>query len=84
MSYRAIVDLTLSIDSFRNVGMFQQGVYFMTYQIFYEKEPNKKIYASPYANIPFIYSSTPSKRTFRNLEPSDILIDEPTFKTRTF
>lgn len=83
MSYRAIVDLCLSIDSFRNVGMFQQGMYFLTYQIYYFKE-NKKIYANPYANIPFIYSSAESKKNFRNVEPSEILVDEPIFKTRAF
>lgn len=83
MSYRAIVDLSLGIDSFRNVGMFQQGVYYMTYQIYYHCE-NKKIYATPYANIPFIYSSTSSKINFRNVESSEILENERMFKTRSF
>ena len=83
MSYRAIVDMTLSIDSFRNVGMFQQGVYYLTYQMFYYKE-NKKIYATPYANIPFIYSSALSKETFRNVEPSEIVDSERLFKARSF
>lgn len=83
MSYRAIVDLSLSVDSFRNVGMFQQGLYFLTYQIYYYKE-NKKIYANPYANIPFIYSSEDESKGFRNVEPSEILVDHPTFKTRSF
>ena len=84
MSYRGVLDFTMSIDSFKNVGMFQQGVYFLTYQIYYEKEPNKKIYATPYANIPFIYSKTKSKRSFKNLKESEILLNEPTFKTRSF
>ena len=83
MSYRAIVDVTLSIDSFRNVGMFQQGVYFLTYQLFYYKE-NKKIYGTPYANIPFIYSSDYGKENFRNVESSEILDSERLFKTRLF
>lgn len=84
MSYRAILDMTLSIDSFRNVGMFQQGVYFMTYQIYYFKDSIYKIYASPYANIPFIYSAKQEKSNFRSLEQSEILLNEPTFKTRAF
>ena len=83
MSYRAIVDITLGIDSFRNVGMFQQGVYFLTYQLYYYKE-NKKIYGIPYANIPFIYSSDYSKENFKNIEPNEILDEERLFKTRMF
>lgn len=83
MAYRAIVDMTLSIDSFRNVGMFQQGIYYLTYQIYYYKE-NKKIYATPYANIPFIYSSDLSKESFRNIESSDIVDSERLFKSRSF
>lgn len=83
MSYRAVIELSLCIDSFRNVGMFQQGVYFLSYEIFYYKE-NKKIYATPYANIPFIYSTTNSKKNFRNIEPSEIVENSPMFKTRSF
>jgi hypothetical protein len=63
--------------------MFQQGVYYITYQVYYIKE-HKKIYANPYANIPFIYSAANEKMGFRNVEPSEILMDEPIFKTRAF
>lgn len=83
MSFRAVLDLSLSIDSFRNVGMFQQGVYYLTYQIYYLIE-NKKVYANPYSNIPFIYSATPSKKSFRNVESSEIIEDQYLFKTRAF
>ncbi|CAI2385376.1 unnamed protein product [Moneuplotes crassus] len=82
MSYRAIVEFSFSMDSFRNVGMFQQGIYFLTYEIYYYKE-NKKIYATPYANIPFIYSEDKGKG-MRNLQPSEILENQPIFKTRSF
>lgn len=40
MSFRAIAEFILHIEHFRNVDLFQQGVYFMKFQLFNE-DPDK-------------------------------------------
>jgi len=47
MSYRAIVEFILHLEHFRNVDLIQQGLYFMKYELFNEKD-DKVYYASPY------------------------------------
>jgi hypothetical protein len=47
MSYRAIVEFILHLEHFRNVDLIQQGIYFLKFQLFNEKN-DKIYYASPY------------------------------------
>ncbi len=47
MSLRARSEFILHLEHFRNVDLFQQGIYFLKFQIF--NEDSKKIYyANPY------------------------------------
>ena len=47
MSLRAISEFILHLEHFRNVDLIQQGLYFMKFQIFNEKD-DKIYYANPY------------------------------------
>ena len=47
MSLRAVTEFILHLEHFRNVDLIQQGLYFMKFQIFNEKE-DKIYYANPY------------------------------------
>ena len=38
MSFRAIVEFVLHLEHFRNIDLFQQGLYFMRFQIYNEDE----------------------------------------------
>lgn len=47
MSLRAITEIILHLEHFRNVDLIQQGIYFLKFQIF--NEDNDRIYyANPY------------------------------------
>ena len=45
--YRARTEFVLHIEHFRNVDLFQQGIYFLKFQIFNEDD-EKVYYANPY------------------------------------
>jgi hypothetical protein len=47
MSLRAVTEFILHLEHFRNVDLIQQGLYFMKFQIFNEKD-DKIYYANPY------------------------------------
>ena len=47
MSLRAIVEIVLHLESFRNIDLFQQGLYFLQFEIFHSIS-GKKFSASPY------------------------------------
>ena len=47
MSLRAVSEFILHLEHFRNVDLIQQGLYFMKFQIFNERE-DKIYYANPY------------------------------------
>ncbi len=49
MSFRGIAEFILHIEHFRNVDLFQQGLYFLKFQIFNE-DPNKVL---EYKNLIF-------------------------------
>jgi len=48
MSLRAIYDIALHLDKFRNLDLFRNGIYLLKFKIYYELELKKadiKIYA---------------------------------------
>ena len=47
MSLRAIVEIIVHLESFRNIDLFQQGLYFLQFEIFHSVN-GKKFSASPY------------------------------------
>jgi len=47
MSFRAITEFMLHIEHFRNIDLYQQGMYFIKYQIFHLNN-NDRFYAHPY------------------------------------
>jgi Putative serine esterase (DUF676)/Protein FAM135 len=47
MSLRAIVEIVLHLESFRNIDLFQQGLYYLQFEIFHTIG-DKKFSASPY------------------------------------
>ena len=38
MSLRALVEIVVSLDSFRNIDLFYQGVYFVKLRLFYKRK----------------------------------------------
>ncbi|OMJ80857.1 hypothetical protein SteCoe_18808 [Stentor coeruleus] len=61
MSLRAIVEIVVHLESFRNIDLFQQGLYYLQFEIFHTMS-GKKFSASPYN----IYSSdNPPKNSVR-------------------
>jgi len=47
MSFRAIAEIVLHLEDFRNIDLFQQGLYFVRFCLFNEDE-EKIYYANPY------------------------------------
>jgi hypothetical protein len=82
MSLRAIFDLTLTADNFRNVGMYNQGIYYLQYKIYYILN-DVKYFATPYSNVP-LTDSKPPKPGFHNLRPGETQHFPPHFRTRCF
>ena len=83
--YRARTEFVLHVEQFRNVDLFQQGIYFMKFQIFNEDE--EKIY---YAN-PYHFESRdgsddgPEQRAdFHRLLEPQIFDENAAFVTKTF
>ena len=50
MSLKGIVEIVLHVESFRNIDLFQQGFYYLQFEIFH-MENNKKVSASPYNHV---------------------------------
>ena len=38
MSLRALVEIVVNLDSFRNIDLFYQGVYFVKLRLFYKRQ----------------------------------------------
>ncbi|CAG9330158.1 unnamed protein product [Blepharisma stoltei] len=76
MSFRAIADIIINVESFRNIDLYQSGLYHIEFSVF-QKIKDTEIYASPY-NL--IMNEEP-KDECRILEPN---IDDMKFKTRSF
>jgi hypothetical protein len=53
MSFRGIAEFVLHIEHFRNVDLFQQGLYFMKFQI-YNEDADKVRYTSSNKILAFI------------------------------
>jgi hypothetical protein len=87
MSLRAIIDLTLQIDSFRNIGMYNQGVYYLEYSIYY-MIGDIKYYANPYSMNPIIprveEDEISKKKDFHSLTENEIAGSPPTYRTKVF
>lgn len=47
MHLRTCGEIALHLQSFRNIELWYQGVYFLKFTIYHEQN-NKKIYAQPY------------------------------------
>ena len=47
MSLRAIFDIVIHLDSFRNIDLFQQGIYYLNFQV-YHQQGEQVFYAAPY------------------------------------
>ena len=41
MSLRSLVEIVLHLESFRNVDLFFQGIYFTRSRIYYKRKPSK-------------------------------------------
>jgi hypothetical protein len=51
MSLRSVVEIVTHIESFRNVDLYYQGLYFLRFQVYQEcpgNDPTGRVYAHPY------------------------------------
>ncbi len=86
MSLRANVDLTLMIDKFRNIGMYNQGIYYLEYK-FYYKIGEVSYFALPYSNHPLITNEKESgkkKKEFHSLSDSELTHYPPSYRSKCF
>ena len=82
--YRARTEFVLHVEQFRNVDLFQQGIYFMKFQIFNEDD-EKVYYANPYH---FESRGDPEaeddRANFHRLLEPQIFDENASFVTKTF
>lgn len=84
MSYRARTEFILHLEHFRNVDLFQQGIYFLKFQIFNEDAENI-YYANPYHFETRDYESRDAtKANFHRLLEPQIFDENASFVTKTF
>jgi len=55
MSFRAVVEAVIHFESFRNIDLFHQGIYFLRTSLFYQRDESVPPSLNPYSN------STPSR-----------------------
>eukprot|EP00743_Colponemidia_sp_Colp-15_P005523 GILK01005940.1.p1 GENE.GILK01005940.1~~GILK01005940.1.p1 ORF type:complete len:790 (+),score=102.98 GILK01005940.1:173-2542(+) len=85
MSLRAILEVVLHFESFRNIDLFHQGLYQIRVRINHEQD-GQTVPAVPYTH----FSATPEGKTRRLrpdqhcLIPAHIIDDKYTFTTRSF
>lgn len=91
MSLRAISEFILHLEHFRNVDLIQQGLYFIKFQVFNEKD-DKIFYANPYhhetkdtdvINMPKDENGQAKVSNHRLIEPY-IVEETNSFYTKTF
>ncbi len=44
MSFRAVVETVVHFETFRNVDLFHQGIYFLRTSMYYQKDKNVRLY----------------------------------------
>ncbi|EAR98529.2 serine esterase, putative (macronuclear) [Tetrahymena thermophila SB210] len=86
MSWKATYEFILSLENFRNIDLFDQGVYYMEFSIYYQDSQQNKQYATPYHytqnNLGFKSQSHYSDQSI--FEESTILDSEQKFKSKVF
>lgn len=84
MAFRAVSEIVLHVENFRNIDLFQQGLYFMRFT-FYNEDKDKIYYANPYNFTSLDYESKIKKQAnFHKLQPPRIEDDQAAFYTKTF
>ena len=63
MSLRSVVDLTLMLDSFRNIGMCHGGLYFLALKVFksFDDDQSTCLYATPYSNVSLVETAVEAR-----------------------
>lgn len=83
MTYRARTEFILHLEHFRNVDLFQQGIYFIKFQI-YNEDAEKIYYANPYHHESRSDSDDSGKASFHRLIEPQIFDNAAAFVTKTF
>eukprot|EP00347_Sterkiella_histriomuscorum_P005091 403357933 len=84
MSFRAIAEFVLHLEHFRNIDLFQQGLYFLKFQIFNEDE-EKIYYANPYDCISKDYETrNKEKASFHKLQEPHLYDEQACFMSKIF
>ena len=76
MSLRAIIEVVLHLESFRNIDLFQQGLYYLEFEIFHTLN-GKKFSASPY----IIHAAELSSKSAGKIPGQ---LDDTIFKSQSF
>jgi hypothetical protein len=82
MTYRARTEFILHLEHFRNVDLFQQGIYFIKFQL-YNEDDDKIYYANPYHHESR-GEMDESKASFHKLIEPQIFDNAAAFVTKTF
>ena len=90
MAAYLVVDLTLHFDTFRNIDLFHQGVYYHKVSVYVDRENKEKSFAVPHS---FFSSPSTKKSKARGVDvagsdafstPAAILDEQFAFRTRSF
>ena len=82
--YRARTEFVLHVENFRNVDLFQQGIYFLKFQIFNEDE-EKVYYANPYHfESRGDLEAADTRANFHRLLEPQLFDENASFVTKTF
>jgi pimeloyl-ACP methyl ester carboxylesterase len=79
MSSKGIIDVLFNIESFRNIDLYYQGLYYLQFQVYQEQEL-KKTYACPYE----FQNTKDGNFSLHNIIGPQILEQNNTYCTKVF
>ncbi|KAM3137033.1 hypothetical protein pb186bvf_010946 [Paramecium bursaria] len=90
MALRSVVEIVTHIESFRNVDLYYQGVYFLRITIFNDAQNDQKIFAHPhdpcesYKTYPQDQVNAPKYYETHIFRPASIVTSNSAFYTKAF
>jgi len=90
MSLRAVVEVALHFESFRNIDLFHQGLYHLKARLYREEIDGQRTVATPCGNLaspvptPEPVKGKPARPDHHNLVPAHVMEEHCTFSTRSF
>ena len=84
MSFRAVVETVLHLQSFKNLELYEQGLYFLRFRLYYEVG-GSRYYAHPYdVRTVHVGRQIADSNDYSPLEPARAVERENAFYSRQF